>query len=267
MDFHNWISIVEIAALTGSWVWLRTRRLQYPDWRRKASLAALGCVSLTVLLDVMNSGVLHLILTDRVSRGIGLALLAAIRPLVWATVTTACLALVLGLAGRGTPRILALAWVCVLCIPSASILPAVGSGLYGRWREEAPIRNRLAVLAGEGAINCGTVRPRTDPESCSNCVLKSFGTHKPFYAVYDTQEISIDSHFIDGLAGDKSGNLYNVEFGSRGSSSEGLSDGTQLVDGGHIFVEPCSKPITLSKSIYKGLTCIPRIMDRPSGSK
>ena len=266
MDFHNWISIFEIAALTGSWVWLRTRRLQYQDWRRKASLAALGCVSLTVLLDLMNSSALHLILTDQFSRGIGLALLAAIRPVAWATVTTACLALVLGLAGRGTPRIVALAWVCVLCIPTVSILPALASGFYGRWREEAPIRNRLAILAGEDAINCGTVRPRTDLESSSDCVLKSFENHKPFYAVYNTQEISIDSHFIDGLAGDKSGNVYDVEYSSR-SSTEGTSADDRLQDGGHIVVERCLKPIALKKSIYNGLTCVPRITDLATESK
>ena len=267
MDFHNWISIVEIAALIGSWIWLRTRRLQYSGWRRKASVAALGCVSFTVLLDVMNSGVLHLILTDRVSRGVGLTLLAAVVPVVWATVTTACLALVLGLAGRGTPRILALAWVCVLCIPSASILPALASGLYSRWREEAPIRHRLSTLAGEGAVNCGTVRPTTDPESFSSCVLTSFENHKAFYAVYDTQEISIDSHFIDGLAGDKLGNVYDVEYSSMGWSTEETSAEARLLDGGHIFVEACVKPIALKKSIYKGLTCVPRIMDSARESK
>jgi ankyrin repeat protein len=82
--------------------------------------------------------------------------------------------------------------------------------------------------------------------------------------LYDTQEFRIDSHFIDALAGDKSGNLYDVEFSSMGWSTEGLSGRTQLLDGRHVFVEPCWKPITLRKSIYKGLTCIPRIMVRPS---
>jgi hypothetical protein len=138
--------------------------------------------------------------------------------------------------------------------------------LYGRWREEGLIRNRLAILAGEGAINCGTGRPRTDLESSSNCVLKSFENHTPFYAVYDTQEFSIDSHFIDGLAGDKSGNVYDVEYSSR-SSTEGTSADARLQDGGHIVVERCLKPIALKKSIYKGLACVPRIMDLATESK
>jgi hypothetical protein len=91
--------------------------------------------------------------------------------------------------------------------------------------------------------------------------MQSFENRKPFYVVYDTQEMRIDSHFIDGLAGDSSGNLYDVEFSSRGWSREDLPNNSQLLDGGHIFVEPCSKPITLGKNMYKGLTCIPRIME------
>jgi ankyrin repeat protein len=126
------------------------------------------------------------------------------------------------------------------------------------------IENRLRKLAGRGATDCGRVRPQTDPSVSSACVVKSLANHQPFYVVYDTQEFAIDSHFIDGVAGDKLGNVYDVEFSSMGWSTEGPSGGTQLLDGGHVFVEPCSKPITLVKSIYKGLTCIPRIMDRPS---
>jgi hypothetical protein len=90
--------------------------------------------------------------------------------------------------------------------------------------------------------------------------------HKPFCVIYDTQEFMIDFRFIDGLAGDKYGNLYDVEFSSTGWSSEGLPAGAQLVDRKHIFVEACQKPVTLSKSIYQGLTCIPRITDRPRES-
>lgn len=176
----------------------------------------------------------------------------------------ACLSLVLGLLGKGSPRILALAWFSFLLIPNASIVPLVGSALFAQWLEADPIRSRLAVLAGHGAINCGHVTPQTDLGPSSKCVFESFDNHRPFYVLYDTQEIRIDSHFIDALAGDKSGNLYDVEFDSMGWSTEGLSGRTQLLDGGHVFVEPCWKPVTLRNSIYKGLTCIPRIMERPS---
>ena len=265
MDFRDGIAIVECVALAGSWIWLRAKKLSYSGWRRKASLAALGFVSLALLLDLINTTILRLIGIERVVHWVSFGRFGSLSRGLFAVIgIMACLSLVLGLLGKGSPRILALGWFCFLLIPNASILPLVGSALYGQWHEAAPIRNRLAVLAGHGAINCGRVTPRTDPEPSSKCVFESFDNHRPFYVLYDTQEFRIDSHFIDALAGDKSGNLYDVEFSSMGWSTEGPSGRTQLLDGGHVFVEPCSKPITLRKSIYKGLTCIPRIMERPS---
>jgi hypothetical protein len=265
LNFRDGIAIAECVALAGSWIWLSGKQLSYPGWRRKASLTALGCVSLAVVLDLINTGILRFFGIERVVNSVGLE---RFRSLTWGVFavmgTMACLSLILGLLGQGIPRILALAWFCLLLIPNASMLSYIGSALYGRWREAAPIRNRLAVLAGQGATDCGKVGTRTDPKPSSECVLKSFENHRAFYVLYDTQEFSIDSHTIRGLAGDESGNLYNVEFSSTEWSTEGLSSGTQLLDGGHIFVEPCSKPIALSKSIYKGLTCILRMMDRPS---
>jgi hypothetical protein len=265
MDFRDGIAIVECAALAGSWIWLRAKKLSYSGWRRKASLAALGCVSLALFLDLINTAAVRLIGVERVVHWVSFGRFGSLSRGLFAVIgIMACLSLVLGLLGKGSPRILALGWFCFLLIPNASILPLVGSALFGHWREAAPIRNRLAVLAGHGAINCGYVTPRTDPEASSRCVFESFDNHRPFYVLYDTQEIMIDSHFVDALAGDKSGNLYDVEFSSMGWSTEGLSGRTQLLDRGHVFVEPCWKPITLRKAIYKGLTCIPRIMERPS---
>jgi hypothetical protein len=145
----------------------------------------------------------------------------------------------------------------------ALVLLLGASALYSQLDHATTIKHRVRTLAGSGAINCGYIKPRSDPKPVSDCVLNSFANHKPFYVIYDTQEFAIDSHFIDGLAGDKSGNLYDVEFSSRGWSSEGLPAGAELLDRKHIFVEACQKPVVLSKSIYQGLTCIPRITDRP----
>jgi hypothetical protein len=261
MDIRDGIAILECVALAGSWIWLRAKKPSYSGWRRKASLAALGCVSLAVLLDLIHTGISRLVGIERTVDWLGFE---QVWSLYWGLfvviLTLACLSLILGLLGEGSPRILAMGWICFLLIPNASILPLVGSALYGQWREAAPIRNRLAVLAGQGAINCGHVRPRTDPKPSSECVLKSFENHRAFYALYDTQEVSIDTRFIDGLAGDKSGNLYDVEFSSMGWSTQGMAGQGQLTDRGYILVESCPKPITLTPSIYKGMTCIPRIM-------
>jgi len=260
MDIQDWIPILSIMALAASWTWLLTQHLSYSDWRRRASLAAFGCVSIALLLGAITRAFMHLILTGWLSHGFGHMFLAILRPVLWTAVSVAGGAIILALVGKGRPRILALAWLCVLCVPNVSLLPAMATGLYSQWREAAPIRNRLKVLAGGNAVNCGTVNPWTDPKSSSDCVLKAFENRKPFFALYNTQEVSIDSRFIDGLAGDKLGNLYDVEFSSMGWSTQGLTGQDQLVDGGYILVEPCPKPIMLSPSIYKGMTCIPRIM-------
>jgi hypothetical protein len=115
--------------------------------------------------------------------------------------------------------------VLAVCL-SATVLSSSRS-------EQSKVENRLRKLAGRGATDCGYVGPQTDPSVSSECVLKSFANRQPFYVLYDTQELRVDSYFIDALAGDKSGSLF----------------------------EPCQKPIALGKSIYKGLTCIPRITD------
>jgi hypothetical protein len=261
IDWRAVIAIFECVALAGSWIWLRTQKLSYPGWRRKASVAALTCASLAVFLNLINTGIIRSletasianVLLGPVGRNVLTGLLAA-------TITTACLSLILAIFGKGSPRVLASAWFCVLLFPNMSLLPGVAMGVYKERRDAAPMRYRLALLAGKGATNCGHVRPRTDPKPSSECVLRSFENHMPFYVLYDTQEIRIDSSFMDGLAGDQSGNLYDVEFSSRGWSSEVVSLGVQLFDGGRVLVESCQKPVTLKPSIYKGLTCIPRIM-------
>jgi hypothetical protein len=260
MDVQDWIPLLSILALAASWIWLLSHHLSYSDWRRRASLAAFGCVSIALLLGAITSGFMHLILAGVVSQRFGHMFLAILRPILWTALSVAFGAIILVLVGKGRPRILALAWLCVLWVPNVSLLPAMATGLYSQWREAAPIRNRLKVLAGGNAVNCGTLNPWTDPKPSSDCVLKSFENRKPFLALYDTQEVSIDSRFIDGLAGDNLGNLYDVEFSSMGWSAQVLTGQSQLTDGGYILVEPCPKPITLTRSIYKGMTCIPRIM-------
>ena len=154
VGFGDWIAIVEVIALAGSWRWILDQNMSYSGWRRKASLAALACVSLAVLLDATNKGLLHLILSERVSGNHATELLAAMRPIIWTAATIACLSLILGLVGKGSPRLLALAWLCVLFFPNASILPSLTSELYGAWRGRAPIRSRLAALAGRGGVYC-----------------------------------------------------------------------------------------------------------------
>jgi len=79
--------------------------------------------------------------------------------------------------------------------------------------------------SGQGSNQLRLRKSSDEPKPSSECVLESFENRRPFYVLYDTQKIRIDSHFIDGLAGDNSGNLYDVEFSSMGWSTEALSGG------------------------------------------
>ncbi len=92
-------------------------------------------------------------------------------------------------------KALILAGVVLALCPSATVLSSGQS-------KQTTVENRLRKLAGRGATDCGRVGPQNDPSASSECVLKSFANHQPFYVVYDTQEFRVDSYFIDALAGD-----------------------------------------------------------------
>lgn len=119
---------------------------------------------------------------------------------------------------------------------------------------------RARLLAGWGAENCGILKPGTNPNASNTCVLKAYTDQKPFFVVYDTQEKRTDSTFIDAMAADKAGNLYDLEFISRRWYSQDLPAAAKMSDDRYVFIELCPAPSAINKSIYKGLTCSPRIM-------
>lgn len=125
---------------------------------------------------------------------------------------------------------------------------------------ELRLHIRARMLAGLLAENCGVLKPGTSPNASNTCVLKAYTDQKPFFVVYDTQENRTDSTFIDAMAADKAGNLYDLEFISRRWYSQDLPAAAKISDDRYVFIELCPVPVTINKSIYKGLTCSPRIM-------
>jgi hypothetical protein len=123
--------------------------------------------------------------------------------------------------------------------------------------EEIPVlSNRLKQFAGDGAIDCGSVGLRQEPETASGCALKTHADRRPFYVSYRVQ--GIDSQVAIGFAADASGNVYALEYDSSGWSSEGLGKNLQLSDGNHITIERCSKPVNLRKARGGRVTCFLR---------
>ncbi len=260
-SYDDWISIAAAPALAGSWIWFISKKHFYPGFRSKASLAAFVCVSIAVALLLFQLGFLQWLGLGGLVRNVDRLRTPYVMDLAAVGILSSA-ALLLALLGKGSPRLLALLWIGFLAFENGFLY----SEFYRLWREHAAIEKRLSILSGKGAIHCGQVRSWTDPQRTSECVVASFGSDRPFFALYDTHGIGIDTHEMDGLAGDRVGNLCSVEFSSVGWQTEGLPGGTQLVDGGHILVKPCLKPKTLRKSIYNGLTCLPRMMESPGNT-
>jgi hypothetical protein len=107
VDSGDIFAISEGVLLAATWGWsLRTKR-DWVGWREKAALFGLVCASAAIVADLILTVVMHYR---------GESDFAAIFFLV--TVATSVLlglaALVLGIVGKGTPRIAALAWSLVV---------------------------------------------------------------------------------------------------------------------------------------------------------
>jgi hypothetical protein len=119
------------------------------------------------------------------------------------------------------------------------------------------MENRLRVLAGDGAINCGHVGRNKSARAASDCAVEAFAHLKAFTVYYDLW--AIDSARSTGLAGDARGNVYAIDYDSRSWSSVGLSNEIELTDGNHIITVACPKPVKLIKNQDGTLGCIPLI--------
>jgi hypothetical protein len=112
MDAGDWFAIGEAVALTLTWVWVRSRKLSYPDRRRRASFVALLCATAAVGLDLVLTCIMHFVGPARVNPYLFLGFILAM-----GFFSMACL--VFGLGGKGSPRIVALIWSAVLLAQSA----------------------------------------------------------------------------------------------------------------------------------------------------
>lgn len=141
----------------------------------------------------------------------------------------------------------------------AVVIVAAGAGAMYK-APELRIHARARLLAGFGAVNCGVVKPGSDSGASNACVLNAVTDQKPFFVVYDTQEKRPDFFVIDAMAADKAGQLYDIEFISRRWDTQDLPAAAKMSDDRYIFTDLCPAPSNINKSIYKGLTCSPRIM-------
>jgi len=119
--------------------------------------------------------------------------------------------------------------------------------------ESEVMDQRLAILAGKDAINCGSSPVKGNPEGVNRCARDAFRRHKAFYVRYGFQ--GIDSEISDGLAFDGSGAGYGVIFDSMGFSDEGLEKDASMPDGSHTVILRCPSPVRLRKTRTGTLSC------------
>ena len=68
--------------------------------------------------------------------------------------------------------------------------------------------SRLRHYAGWFSHDCGIVPRRRDPAEAIQCAQESLRSHRPFRVAFEW--VGIDSRGITGIAGDSSGEIYEV---------------------------------------------------------
>ena len=101
--------------------------------------------------------------------------------------------------------------------------------------------SRFQKIAGPAAINCGRVGINKDRTQATECAMRAYKRHEPFYVIYD--EAGIDSFISDGMSWDGKNEPYSVSYDSMGLNGNPLWPGSSMPDGSHTIVDRCSKPL------------------------
>ena len=114
MDTGDYVALAEAVGLAGTWLWVLRRNVERQEIRRKLALYAFGAASLSIILDLILTVILHFHQNpdDDIAARAWLILFPS-------GALTALIGLVLGLIGKGTPRIAAVVWSLVMLISVA----------------------------------------------------------------------------------------------------------------------------------------------------
>jgi hypothetical protein len=127
------------------------------------------------------------------------------------------------------------------------------------------VDDRLRSLSSPDSgqtIDCGSTTMNKPADKASLCARAAFGEGKPFHVLYSGPTGFFHSAY--GLAGDAVGNVYTVEYDSRGLLNLGLQKRSQIFDGNRIKVTPCIKPIRLGSTEEGILACVRPVNEQES---
>ena len=130
------------------------------------------------------------------------------------------------------------------------------------WPSERDPTNRIMIerlrsLAGRGgkqATECRNTAHGARRILKTECALEAFKEKKPFYVRFANQGVDYEV-WSNGFAGDADGNVWELDFDSKGLSQSSLPKAAELHDDNRIVVIPCPKPIALTLNVLGALTC------------
>jgi hypothetical protein len=131
--------------------------------------------------------------------------------------------------------------------------------------EDQLVNSKLASLStsnGGEPVNCGSTTTIRPEGKVSVCAKAAFEDRKPFYILYSNTSGAFK--FAYGLAGDAVGNIYEVEYDSRGLLHLGLGKKSQVSDANRLRVTTCIKPIRLGSTQQGLLACITPVNEQES---
>ena len=120
----------------------------------------------------------------------------------------------------------------------------------------------LSSSKGGHTIDCGTSSLNRPDDHLSVCAEAAFRDRKPFYILYTAPSGFFE--FAYGLAGDAVGNVYEVQYDSRGLLHLGSGKRSQVFDANRIRVTTCMKPVSLGNTQGGLLGCVAPVNEQES---
>lgn len=116
MDTGDVIAVSEGVLLAGTWGYVLHAKRSWSGWREKSALSGFVCVSLAIASDLILTVVMHF-------RGESTFAAVFFMGTMAAGALLGIAGFILGILGKGTPRIAAVVWSCVtLIVIAATVL-------------------------------------------------------------------------------------------------------------------------------------------------
>lgn len=134
-------------------------------------------------------------------------------------------------------------------------------------KQDSVFVKRLQEMSARGGgqvVDCGFTGMNHPDNSVTACGESAFGQHRPFFLGYEYRVWDEPVQSGYGLAGDATGNVFEVGYRDRGFPPVALNHHMQLMDDNHNRVVECIKPISLSTSQRGQLGCVTPINQEQS---